>query len=327
MKTLLSRYSVLLFTICIPLGLNAQQLGYEAGLSDLSVALQSGFFGGSGNLVGDVPDTTSSWTHLINARHSNANNNHQMQIASTYSMNDRFFFRKIANGASGPLNPPWHEMATRGENTFVGTQTINGAVRATELHADAGGFGPNGSFGVHNAFWTGKGMIVIQPQDSGSEGGEIHFASASPSWTGWGIDHYGGQLRFYNGTAYNVFHANGSVGIGTGTPTGAYKLMVNGSIRAKELVVETNWSDFVFEPGYKLPTLDEVETHIAEHGHLPGVPSAVSIQENGLPVAATQALLMQKVEELTLYMLEMKRENETLRGELDSLRNSLKARE
>ncbi len=115
---------------------------------------------------------------------------------------------------------------------------------------------------------------------------------------------------------------NGNVGIGTLTPD--HKLEVNGTIRAKEVVAETNWSDFVFEDGYELRPLAEVENHIAEHGHLPDVPSAAEVQEKGLEMAKAQTLMMQKIEELTLYVIDLKKENAEQQALIEELvaRNS-----
>ena len=87
----------------------------------------------------------------------------------------------------------------------------------------------------------------------------------------------------------------------------AYKLSVNGTIRANELVVETGWADYVFEKGYELMPLEDVADFIAEEGHLPNVPSAEEIQECGAPVGETQRMLLAKIEELTLYILDQNR--------------------
>jgi len=96
---------------------------------------------------------------------------------------------------------------------------------------------------------------------------------------------------------------NGNVGIGTTDP-GAWKLAVNGKIRAKEIKVETGWADFVFEEEYQLPTLKEVENHIKEKGHLKDIPSAKEVEENGIFLGEINAKLLQKIEELTLYVIE-----------------------
>lgn len=94
----------------------------------------------------------------------------------------------------------------------------------------------------------------------------------------------------------------GNVGIGVSDP-GSWKLAVNGNIRAKEIKVETNWSDFVFEEDYSLPTLQEVENHIKTNGHLKDIPSAKEVAKNGIFLGEMDAKLLQKIEELTLYSI------------------------
>lgn len=111
----------------------------------------------------------------------------------------------------------------------------------------------------------------------------------------------------------------GAVGIGTATTAG-YKLAVNGNVRSKEVVVETGWADFVFAKDYKLPHLFEVEKFIKLNKHLPDIPSAAEIQTNGLKVGEVQTKMMQKIEELTLYIIEMKKEIEALKIIVDQKR-------
>jgi len=96
-------------------------------------------------------------------------------------------------------------------------------------------------------------------------------------------------------------------------PDPDFKLSVNGKIRAKEIIVETGWSDFVFEENYYLRSIDEVETYITENGHLPDVPSADEVEENGINVGEMNALLLQKIEELTLYLIKQDKEIQSLK--------------
>ena len=97
----------------------------------------------------------------------------------------------------------------------------------------------------------------------------------------------------------------GRVGIGTSNPT--YPLSVNGQIQSKEIRVETGWSDYVFEKNYKLRSLSEIEKYIQQHQHLPGIPAAKEIQENGLPVGEMNTKMMEKIEELTLYTIQLEK--------------------
>lgn len=120
-----------------------------------------------------------------------------------------------------------------------------------------------------------------------------------------------------------VINQDGNFGIGTRNLDPAFKLSVNGAVRAKEVKVESNWADFVFEPDYKLRSLEEVEAHIKAHGHLPEVPTAAVVKREGVDLGKTDALLLQKIEELTLYMIEMKKEIRQLKEENQQLKGQL----
>jgi hypothetical protein len=105
-----------------------------------------------------------------------------------------------------------------------------------------------------------------------------------------------------NGSPIMFLGANGSVGIGTSNPQ--HKLAVNGTIKAKEVIVETTgWSDYVFADDYRLAPLAEVEAHIKTNKHLPGIPSAAQVAENGVNLGDVQTALLAKVEELTLHLI------------------------
>ena len=96
-------------------------------------------------------------------------------------------------------------------------------------------------------------------------------------------------------------------------------LDVAGTLVATEIKVEAQTADFVFEEDYPLRPLDEVEAFIKTNKHLPEIPSAKQMETDGVNVAEMNKLLLQKIEELTLYMLEMKRENERCHKRIDSL--------
>jgi hypothetical protein len=103
--------------------------------------------------------------------------------------------------------------------------------------------------------------------------------------------------------------------------TMGYSLMVNGGILAEKMkiVSDVPTSDFVFEEDYKLLSLKEVESFVKKYKHLPEVPSAQEFKENGYNVGEMDDLLLRKVEELTLYMIELKKENEMLKLKLEEL--------
>ncbi len=120
----------------------------------------------------------------------------------------------------------------------------------------------------------------------------------------------------------------GNVGIGTTTPD--QKLTVNGTIHSKEVIVDTNFTpDYVFQKyytgkselksDYAMPTLAEIENFTKENHHLPNVPSAQEIQQNGLPLGEMSNVLLQKIEELTLYAIEQNKVIEELKVQVATL--------
>jgi hypothetical protein len=109
------------------------------------------------------------------------------------------------------------------------------------------------------------------------------------------------------GSSYGNIAINpngGNVLIGKAAQTNAgYKLDVAGSVRANEIVVNTSGADFVFHPAYRLYPLSLLKKYIDQHRHLPEIASAREMQASGLNVGDNQVKLLQKVEELTLYLI------------------------
>lgn len=111
-------------------------------------------------------------------------------------------------------------------------------------------------------------------------------------------------------------HTNGNVRIGTGTMNPTKALEVNGTIRSKEVIVEiTNWSDFVFDNNYNLMSLKDTESFIKQNGHLPNVPSASEVEKEGIQIGEMNAILLQKIEELALYVIELQKQIDELKGD------------
>lgn len=109
--------------------------------------------------------------------------------------------------------------------------------------------------------------------------------------------------------------------IGSTTGATGYLLSVSGKIMCTELRVQNTsaWPDYVFADDYNLKSIDELEQHIKSEKHLPGVPSACEVEENGIAVGEMQKVMMEKIEELTLYIIELKKENEKLNNRVQSL--------
>jgi len=125
--------------------------------------------------------------------------------------------------------------------------------------------------------------------------------------------------KLYLGSLYDekalvVNGETGQVGIGTSTFSADYKLAVDGKIIAEGMKIEMSesWPDYVFASSYNLRPLSEVKTFIEENSHLPEVPSAQDVEENGVDVGQMDAILLQKIEEMTLYMIQLEEKNARL---------------
>ncbi|MEX0362846.1 MAG: hypothetical protein AB3N10_17860 [Allomuricauda sp.] len=141
--------------------------------------------------------------------------------------------------------------------------------------------------------------------ENGTSGG------ASPVWT------KSGSTASYSG----------EVAIGTSTVPSGYQLAVDGDIRTREIRVDQdNWPDYVFDEDYDLPTLEEIKSYIEENGHLPKIPSAEEVTQNGTDLGKMDRLLLEKIEQLTLFAIQQNRLLEKQQEELNQLKAALKSK-
>lgn len=185
-----------------------------------------------------------------------------------------------------------------------------------------------GNVGIGTSAPEAKLNIVNKAQDSngdtfvlGNLSTGINLRMGYNTNYTWIQAHGGQPLRINElGNDLILNLTGGSVGIGTSTPR--EKLSVNGNIRSKEVKVEAvNWPDYVFEEDYKVTSLGNLEKYIKENKHLPEVPSAKEIMDNGLELGEMNKTLLKKVEELTLYLIE---QNKTLVEQKEQILNQQK---
>ncbi len=151
-------------------------------------------------------------------------------------------------------------------------------------------------------------------------------------------------LKTHTTTRMTILRSNGNVGIGTNNPQArldvngnvrigdvstpaGYKLYVEDGILAERVRVASKddpieWADYVFEEDYDLNSTDEVETFIKANKHLPNVPSAKEVGEKGVDIVEMDATLLRQIEELWLHVIELKKENETLKEKVEVLESS-----
>ncbi len=159
----------------------------------------------------------------------------------------------------------------------------------------------------------------------GDEYGLYAYLSNSGTGNHYGVYSYapGGWSGYF--TSGDVYVAD-NMAIGTTTiPTG-YKFAVNGKMLCEELKVQlnVNWPDYVFKPEYQLLSLSSLESDILTLGHLPGMPSAQEVKEQGLGLGEISLQLTKKVEELTLYLINLNKKVEALQQENSELKALIK---
>jgi len=230
-----------------------------------------------------------------------------------------------------------HEYYGLGTNTDVFRFQIPGSTRAYRFfRAD----GTTSSTEIFTVLGTGNvGLGTGSPQAKlhvmGSEirvqdpsrgrlqffdnsGGNLGYSVRTAAGGGWAWQFVDGTNKVY----FHVDFAKESVGIGTTNP-GIFKLAVEGKVGAHEVQVRTagsGWADYVFFDDYKLRPLAEVEKYVKQNHHLPEVPSAEEVEKNGHNLGQMDAILLKKIEELTLYMIELKKDNQALRQEVEALK-------
>lgn len=184
-----------------------------------------------------------------------------------------------------------------------------------------------------NSDWEDGSGILMNGNNASSPGGISFIATHHKDPN----NQYEPAFSFFttDGTGQNhwdapmmVMYKNGRIGIGQDpnganvvTHVGDYKLFVAGGILTEKLKVATTtggyWSDFVFADDYKLNSLNDVESYITKNKHLPDVPSASDVAENGYDVTRMDATLLQKIEELTLYIIQQQKEINELKSKLN----------
>lgn len=208
--------------------------------------------------------------------------------------------------------------------------TYGGAASKYGVRSEANANGTGTRYGV-------AGLATSNTSDSSPSYGVYGFTNGNAgAQTIYGV--YGGVSISGTGTKYGVhayaplqtnswaLYADGNayfdndVRIGTTTGATGYKLSVDGKIIGEEVKVQLsqNWPDYVFEEGYELLSTQDLDRFITEHGHLPGVPSATEVEEaNGIELGEMNRLLLEKVEELTLYILAQEKRIQALEASLN----------
>jgi len=269
---------------------------------------------------GNIKQATGGYLSNVNDNigvviRTSRSDNTQIGQLSTNGWGAFSFNKGLGIGYDLPSNNSGSQLLVNG-NVGIGTTspsnklTVNGDGRFEQgVFAPSVGFRvvPSATDMVNNATWYGLG--ATNTSLTGAPAGAV-----VPQLAGyWGISLVtggGGQLTLLKG---------GNVGIGTLNPKA--RLSVDGNILAREVKVTvdgSDWADYVFDKGYKLPSLDLLSKHIEKLGHLPGMPSAQDVKKNGIDLGEMNRKLLEKVEELTLYIVQQEKRIKALEQKTNS---------
>jgi hypothetical protein len=288
-------------------GTNASVTGVNVGIgtaspsAKLDIAMGRNGDAGSSGAGMDIAlqwgGTGGGWRHWISTKHDNA---------TLVGNGLEFYVNNSLNSPTASSAPSVGNTRVMGlyGNGNVGVGTTNPLDR---FSVQGSSRSISGTYSYISTFWQDSTSYrgVALGYDSADQIGVIEpTTGGSPS-----------QLAFWtwNGSVRSEkirIDPNGNVGIGTTNPTS--KLSVNGTIQAKEVVVNTGWADYVFGPAYRLRPLREVAVYIQQNHHLPEIPSEAEVKEKGIGVGEMQAKLLAKIEELTLHMIQEHERNDRL---------------
>ena len=226
-------------------------------------------------------------------------------------------YLRLTNSTSG---------LTFGDGAYMGLDGINLLFNNAEtghitFSNSTGGnklvIAPNGNIGIDG--FNPLSKLHIQNGADVSISSNGYLMMGDPTSTNLILDN--NEIGFRNNGTWGelvIQNDGGSVRIGNSSVPAGYKFAVNGKVICEELKIKlasSGWPDYVFSNDYKLMPLKELSAYIQSNKHLPNIPSAGEIEKNGIEVGDMQKRMMEKVEELTLYILQLKKE-------LDVLKNS-----
>jgi hypothetical protein len=289
-KTILT--GLFICTICS--SINAQTIWGESG-SRTEYRNDAGLQGNAGAISGffqtpapvNYPAGAGSWWHLLDVRHSNPDNNYTMQFAGSF-FDQQLWFRKTNNN---PAQSWSRVLLETGGKTGIGTLNPTEALHVV------------GNIRADNLLLSNQAVV--------SAPGRLHVTGEEILYL---LNKSGVTIgKEWGGTGDLRVQGNTTIGPVTSTPAGYSLYVANGILteRVKVAIKTTaNWSDYVFDKNYQLMPLEKVEKYIQQNKHLPGIPSAKEVVKEGIDLADMNAKLLAKVEELTLHMIEMKKNNE-----------------
>lgn len=273
------------------------------------------------SVLNDVNQTPGIW-------HTDYTNNANMVFTG---MEDRYNYGFFSN--TGGTGWQFYYDARYG-NIGIGKKPVSGSYRLAVSHPSGGSIGvyqndnfrggisaTDSTFAINGTRSALSGNDIVIQQPGGCQQVGQFFLCSFPGNVGFYVNKPNARIHMAVGNG-----ASGVlIGAANATPSGQYMLNVAGKIICEEVRVQTtnNWPDYVFETDYNRPSLEKLESLVKAQKHLPGIPSAAEVsQENGVSVGDMQKKLLEKIEELYLYVFEINQENKTLKSEIEALKKA-----
>jgi hypothetical protein len=290
--------------VAVKVGITTVATFNSGGGSSSSLTLGSGsyprlYFGSTGHtLIG--PLSFPGWLDIVNSGPIaiRAGSSYLLAAGNSFLSEDNTFIG-AGDQSSGyrMFGAVWSRSGGNGQLS-MGVSTLPAPYAGGNLLLVAGG-NESGAYG--HASQSDPTLIVHSRTAAGT---------ATNQWLSFQHDTSDGVIQTGTGSLI-LSPANGYVGIGTAVPCAGSistcRLAVKGAIRANEVVVDTGWSDYVFDHNYPLQPLSEVAEFVAANHHLPDIPSAKEVAEKGVNLGDMQAKLLAKIEELTLHQIQAER--------------------
>ncbi len=286
---------------------------------------QSGFYQSFNGTNAPEPN---QWFWGINMNHSSNSSQYRYNgqiVIRNNSISPRMYFRSTKVDGTGVWTRVVH---SEGNQQINGSLGIGTGSPQSKLHVSNGASGGN-THGFSDLTIEDDDHVMVNLLTPADKVGYYAFSDTNDEFLGgMQYEHASNTLKFRtnNHASDLIIKSNGNVGIGTTNPDS--KLTVKGKIHAEEVKIDLSVPapDYVFKKDYELLTLEQVQEHIVEKGHLPNIPSAEILEADGVELGIMSMKLLEKIEELTLYTISQEKElqqqkqtNKALKARLEKL--------
>ncbi|WP_062057760.1 tail fiber protein [Sediminicola sp. YIK13] len=253
----------------------------------------------------EIGPFNTSWAHIYTDRPKIIFNKDVYTTTNAFSSYDNDLVLKTKSTERFRINDDSGNVGI-GKTNPSQKLDVNGGIQSHSFVLEDPVLGSNSDF------------TALYREDVGSDNAIVKLRIGDDALGGFNV----GYKYWSTGEWVSTFFVNnyGKVGIGTTSPDS--KLTVKGNIHAEEVKVDLSvpGPDYVFKEGYDLMSLGETQKFIKKHGHLPNIPSAKEMEENGLELGIMNMKLLEKIEELMLYVIDLKAENLEFKKEIEQLK-------